>query len=127
MATNGNNIVLMVQDGQNWKAIAATKSDRIQVNGEMIEISSATNPDWQHFLMGRKSWSVNVGWIFTQVADIRKVLLVGTRIKIRIGERTFSAGTGLEGYAWIQTCDCGATINSIATGAFVFQGDGPLT
>lgn len=127
MATNGNNIVLMVQDGQTWKAIAATKSDKIQVNGEMIEIASATDEKYRHFKMGRITWAVNVGWLFTQVADLRKVLLVGTRVKLRIGASTFSSSTGLEGYAYVQQCECGATVNSLATGAFVLQGDGPLT
>ena len=93
----------------------------------MIEISDATDAKWRHFRMGKMTWALNVGWLFTQVADIRKVLLVGTRVKVRIGERTFSASTGLEGYAYIQQCDCGATIDSLATGAFVLQGDGPLT
>lgn len=127
MATIGNNIIIQVQDGQTWKAIAATKSDRIQVDGELIEINNPDNGQWRKFVMGRNTWMVNVGFIFTQVSDIRKVLLVGTRVKLRIGGTTFSASSGLEGYAWVKTCDCGATINSIATGALVLQGDGALT
>ncbi len=127
MAVLGNNIVVLVQNGQNWEAIAATKSDRIQVNGEMIEINDPDSGQWRKFLMGKLSWVVNVGWLVTQVADLRKVLLVGTRIKIHIGERTWAAGTGLEGYAWVQQCECGATEGSLSQGTFVFQGDGALT
>lgn len=127
MATNGNNIVLSVQSGTSWVAIAATKSDKIQMNGEMIEIADANDEKYRHYKMGRLSWALNIGWLFTQVADLRKVLLVGTRVKVRIGASTWSASTGLEGYAYIQQCECGATINSLATGAFVLQGDGPLT
>lgn len=127
MAVNGRNIVIMVQNGQNWEAIAATKSDRIQVNGEMIEINNPDSGQWRGFLMGKLSWALSIGWLFTQVADIRKVLLVGTRVKVRIGASTWSASTGLEGYAYIQACDCGATIDNLATGSFVFQGDGALT
>lgn len=127
MAVNGNNIVIMVQNGQNWEAIAATKSDRIQVNGEMIEINDPDSGKWRKFLMGKLSWALNIGWLVTQAADLRKVLLVGSRVKVRMGQSTFSASTGLEGYAYIQQCECGATINSLATGAFVLQGDGALT
>lgn len=127
MAVLGNNIVIMVQNGQNWEAIAATKSDRIQVNGEMIEINDPDSGQWRKFLMGKLSWALNIGWLVTQAADLRKVLLVGSRVKVRIGQSTFSASTGLEGYAYIQQCECGATINSLATGAFVLQGDGALT
>ena len=127
MAVNGNNIVIMVQNGQNWEAIAATKSDRIQVNGEMIEINDPDSGQWRKFLMGKLSWALSIGWLVTQAADLRKVLMVGSRVKVRIGQSTFSASTGLEGYAYIQQCECGATINSLATGAFVLQGDGALT
>lgn len=127
MAVLGNNIVILVQNGQNWEAIAATKSDRIQVNGEMIEINDPDSGQWRKFLMGKLSWALNIGWLVTQAADLRKVLLVGSRVKVRIGQSTFSASTGLEGYAYIQQCECGATINSLATGAFVLQGDGALT
>lgn len=117
----------MVQNGQNWEAIAATKSDRIQVNGEMIEINDPDSGQWRKSLMGKLSWALSIGWLVTQAADLRKVLLVGSRVKVRIGQSTFSASTGLEGYAYIQQCECGATINSLATGAFVLQGDGALT
>ena len=117
----------MVQNGQNWEAIAATKSDRIQVNGEMIEINDPDSGQWRKFLMGKLSWALSIGWLVTQAADLRKVLLVGSRVKVRIGQSTVSASTGLEGYAYIQQCECGATINSLATGAFVLQGDGALT
>lgn len=127
MATTGNNIVVSVQSGTSWVAIAATKSDKIQVNGELLEIASATDAQWRHFKFGRMSWALNIGWLVTQVADIRKVLLVGTRVKVHIGGSTWAASSGLEGYAWVQQCECGATINSLATGAFVLQGDGPLT
>lgn len=127
MAVLGNRIVIMVQNGQNWEAIAATKSDRIQVNGEMIEINDPDSGQWRKFLMGKLSWALSIGWLVTQAADLRKVLLVGSRVKVRIGQSTFSASTGLEGYAYIQQCECGATINSLATGAFVLQGDGALT
>lgn len=127
MAVLGNSIVIMVQNGQNWEAIAATKSDRIQVNGEMIEINDPDSGQWRKFLMGKLSWALSIGWLVTQAADLRKVLLVGSRVKVRIGQSTFSASTGLEGYAYIQQCECGATINSLATGAFVLQGDGALT
>lgn len=127
MAVRGNNIVILVQNGQAWNAIAATKSDKINVNGEMIEISDASDAKWRHFIMGKQTWALNVGWLFTEIADLRKVLLVGTRVKLHIGPSTWSASSGLEGYAWVQQCECGATIDNLATGAFVLQGDGPLT
>lgn len=127
MAINGKSIVFLVQNGQNWEPIAATKSDRIQVNGELIEINDPDSGKWRKYLMGKISWVLQTGWLVTQVADLRKVLKVGTRVKVRIGSSTWSANTGLEGYAWVQACDISAIDKSLTTGAFAFQGDGELT
>ena len=79
---NGNNIIVYQQNGTSWTAIAATQSDELQVEGETIEISSATDSDWVHRIAGRKNWSLNVNWLVTEVADIRKVLTVNTRVKV---------------------------------------------
>ena len=129
MATNGNNIIVFVSsnNGSSWTAVAGTKSDDIQVDGEMIEVSSATQADWRDFVAGRKTWSITTSWLLSGVGDVRKVLDVGTKVKIRIGARTFAASTGLEGFAFVKTCKVSATKNNIAHGQFVFQGTGSLT
>lgn len=127
MAQNGNNIIVYQQSGNDWVAIAATKSDEINVDAETIEIASATEQDWKRCVAGRKSWSLNVGWIVSEVADIRKVLTVGTRVKLRIGARTFAAASGLEGYAIVHTCKITMTRGNISNGSFSFVGDGGLT
>ena len=51
----------------------------------------------------------------------------GDSVKIRIGGRTFSSGSGLEGFALIRTAKVTATRGSLANGSFAFIGDGPLT
>lgn len=124
---NGNNIIIYKQNGQNWAAVGATKSNSLKVDGEDIEISSATDADWKHYIAGRKGWSLTIGFLVTEVADIRKVLTVNTRVKIRIGGRTFAAATGLEGYALIKSCDMSLTRNALAQGSMQLIGDGPLT
>jgi predicted secreted protein len=126
---NGNNIIVYTSsnNGSSWTAIAATKSDKLQVSGETIEISSATDADWQHIIAGRKSWGLNVNWLVTQVADVRKALAVNTRVKIRIGGRSFAAASGLEGYAIITQCEMAFTRGTLATGSLQMKGDGPLT
>ena len=116
-----------MQNGQNWAAVGATKSDSLKVDGEDIEISSATDADWKHFIAGRMSWSLTIGFLVTQVADVRKVLTVNTRVKIRIGGRSFAAASGLEGYAIIKSCDMSLTRNALAQGSMQLLGDGPLT
>ena len=73
MAQNGNNIIVYTStdNGSHWAAVAGTKSDEIQVDGETIEISSATDAEWKHHIAGRKSWSLQTSWLVTAVADIR--------------------------------------------------------
>lgn len=129
MAQNGNNIIVYTStnNGTSWTAMGATKSDKLQVSGETIEISSATDADWQHIISGRKSWNLNVSWLVTQVADVRKVLQVGTRVKVRIGARTYSGSSGVEGFAIITQNELAFTRGSLATGSLQMRGDGPLT
>lgn len=128
MALNGNNIIVFVSsnNGNSWTAVAGTKTDEIQVDGEMIEVSSPTVSDWREFVAGRKTWSITTSWLLSGVGDVRKVLDVGTKVKIRIGARTLVAGTGLEGFAFVKTCKITAQKNSLAHGQFVFQGTGSL-
>jgi len=127
----GNNIIVFTSsdNGANWTAIAATRSDEIQVDGEMIPIASSAqaDKDWQRVICGKKSWTLQTSRLVTALTDIRKVLDVGTRVKIRICGRTYSASSAMEGYAIVKTCKLSAPINNIANGSTVFHGDGALT
>jgi predicted secreted protein len=123
MAINGNNIIVY----SNGTAIAGTKSDTISVSGSLIEIASPSDGAWEHFIAGRKNWSLNVGWLVSTAPDIRKVLQVGTRVQLKIKGRGDSDANGLTGYTIMQTADISAIRGSLATGSFKFKGDGPLT
>ena len=127
MAQNGNNIIVQTYNGSSWVAIAATKSDELQAEADMIEKASATQQSWKEYIPGRKGWSLNVSWLVSQVADIRKVLQVGTRVQLRIGSRSNPAWTNVTGYAYVKTCKVTMTRGNIATGSFSFIGDGALS
>lgn len=132
MMENGNNIVVYVEGPANtWTAIACTRSDEIQVEGDTIEIASdsATDQEWKRNIMGRKSWSLNVSWLVSEAADIEKVLMVGTRVRLHIGARGgYSGGTGgMTGYAWIRTAKVTNTRGALSNGSFQFIGDGALS
>ena len=127
MAQNGNNIIVQTQNGSSWVAIAATKSDELQAEADMIEKASATQQSWKEYIPGRKGWSLNVSWLVSQVADIQKVLQVGTRVQLRIGSRSNPAWSNVTGYAYIKTCKVTMTRGNIATGSFSFIGDGALS
>lgn len=126
---NGNNIIVYQQTGSGWTPIAATKSDRLQVGADTIEVASEDEQDWVRRIAGRKSWQLTTNWLVTEVADIEKVLTVGTRVRLHIGARggyTGAAG-GLTGYAIVKNCDVTMTRGSLAAGGFTFEGDGGLS
>ena len=123
MAVLGNNIIVYM----NGQAIAGTKSDEIQVDSETIEIASETDQDWVHVLAGRKSWSLNVGWLVLANQDVRKVLLAGSVVTIKIKGRGESDSSGLQGAAILKTVKITATRGNLAQGSFAFIGNGPLT
>ena len=122
MAVLGNNIIVYM----NGQAIAGTKSDEIQVDSDTIEIASETDQDWVHLLAGRKSWSLNVGWLVLANQDVRKVLLAGSVVTIKIKARGESDSSGLQGAAILKTVKVTAVRGNLANGSFAFVGNGPL-
>lgn len=123
MAIQGNNIIVLM----NGQAIAGTKSDEIQVDSETIEIASATDQGWTHYISGRKSWSLTVGWLVLANQDVRKVLLAGSVVTIKIKARGESDSSGVSGSAILKTVKITATRGNLAQGSFAFVGNGPLT
>ena len=122
MAVLGNNIIVYM----NGTAIAGTKSDELQVDCETIEIASATDQAWTHLIAGRKSWSLNVGWLVLANQDVRKVLLSGSVVTIKIKARGESDSSGLQGAAILKTVKITAVRGNLANGSFAFVGNGPL-
>lgn len=122
MAVLGNNIIVFM----NGQAIAGTKSDEIQVDSETIEIASATDQAWVHLIAGRKSWSLTVGWLVLANQDVRKVLLAGSVVTIKIKGRGDSDSNGVTGSAILKTVKVTATRGNLAQGSFAFVGNGPL-
>jgi predicted secreted protein len=123
MAIQGNNIIVLM----NGTAIAGTKSDELQVDCETIEIASSTDQGWTHYLAGRKSWSLTVGWLVLANTDVRKALLVGSSVTIKFKGRNATDANGLQGSAIIKTCKITAIRGNLAQGSFTFAGNGPLT
>ena len=122
MAVLGNNIIVYM----NGQAVAGTKSDEIQVDTDTIEVASATDQDWVHRIAGRKSWSLNVGWLVLVDQDVRNVLLAGSVVTIRIEGRGASDSNGVSGSAILKTVKITATRGNLAQGSFAFVGNGPL-
>jgi len=123
MAVLGNNILVYM----NGTAIAGTKSDELHVDSDTIPVASATDQDWEHAIAGRKKWGLNVGWLVLANADVRKVLLAGSTVTIKIKGRGAADSSGVTGSAILKTCKISAVRGNLATGSFAFVGNGPLT
>jgi predicted secreted protein len=108
-------------------AIAGTRSDEIQTECETIPIASATNSDWVHKIAGRKSWSLNVGFLVLTDSDVRKLLLTGSTVTLKIKGRNATDANGVTGSAIIRTCKITAVESNLTSGSFSFEGSGPLT
>ena len=128
MAINGNNIIIK-KDGT---AIAATKTNEITVDCEVIEISSSSSGSWRSSIAGRKEWSVTTNFLIRSEADIKNrlyensQLTVGQTYSLTICTNATSGATHLTGNAILKTYKVTATRGNLCTGSFVFVGVGPL-
>lgn len=117
----GNDIIVIL----NGDAIAATKSDELQVGCETIPISSRSNGDWTDVIAGRKSWSLTTGFLIAnQVKFFDGIDMVGMYVILRIKHRTGT--TWYEGTALCTQFRVTATRGNLVQGSFAFQGKGPL-
>lgn len=123
MAILGNNIIVYM----NGTAIAGTRSDEIQVECKTFDISSGTDQDWTHLLAGRKSWSLTAGFLVLANTDVRKLLLTGTKVTLKIKGRNESDSNGITGQAILRIGKMTFSRGTLAQGSFQFAGDGPLT
>lgn len=128
---NGNAIIITATSGGN-QIIAAAKSGEIQTECGTIEIASSAQSDWEwnNFIKGRKSWSVTVSYLVTNVANIRKMLNVGETYTLSIYQRGMPPSGGnpnLTGSAILTTCKQTYTRGNLIGGTFVFKGTGSLT
>lgn len=119
----GNDIIVIL----NGQAIAATKSDEIQVGCETIPISSPSDGAWTAAIAGRKSWAITVGFL---VANVEKVFssinMVGNTFELAIQHKHSSGSNYMWGYAICTTFKVTATKGNLVQGSFAFQGTGPL-
>jgi len=125
MAVNGSNIIVCIGS----QPIAATRSNELEVENEIIEISSPNSGAWRDFLAGRKEWSINTDFLVTDEGDTAdRVLTVGSVVELYI-RKTGTNGTDdvyLSGEAICTKCKITARRSGIISGSFVFRGKGVL-
>lgn len=124
MTELGNNLIVTWNDGGNQTVIAGTKTNELQCDGEQLEVCSATDEQWKHFLAGRKTWSVNVSFLLlADGIDIKAALKVNNTYTLYFRKRS---GGGVYGSAILKSFKASAPINGLSNGSFVFQGTGAL-
>lgn len=128
MATNGNNIIIKL----GGTAIAATKSNEITVESELLEISSPTIGQWRSYIAGRKEWSINTSFLVTSPSDVasrlyvNNALTVGQTYTLTICMNDNTGTVYLTGSAILKTYKVTATRGNLMTGSFGFVGVGAL-
>lgn len=130
----GNRIIIK----SNGTTIAASKSNEIHTECEVIEIASLTNAQWREFITGRKQWSLNLTFLVTalkpanigtNVPDPRNPLSIGSTYTIVIQQNaqgTEQAIT-LSGTAICRDCRITSTVGNLSNGTIILQGTGALT
>ena len=125
MALNGNNIFISL-DGTNTP-FAGTKSNEIQTESGIIEVSSPDTGEWEDCLAGRKKWSFTVNFLVGNPDDIANLLMAGNTYNIGLYSRSENSPIlRLSGKAICQSSKITATKGNLTQGSFSFRGKGPL-
>ena len=122
-AINGNNIFVTL----GCTIIAGTRSNEIQTDCDMIEISNPNSGDWRQYMAGRKDWSVQTSFLVTNVTNIRQLLNIGTSYNLVFRDRNSTSGASVSGTAILKTCKISSVRGNLVTGSFAFQGTGALS
>ena len=122
-AINGNNILIYL----GGTAIAGTKSNEIQTDCDMIEVTNPSSGAWRQYVAGRKEWTVQTSFLVTAVTNIRQLLNVGTSYTVVFKDRASTSGASVTGTAILKTCKISAIRGNLVTGSFSFQGTAGLS
>lgn len=123
MAVNGNDILVLM----NGTAVAHARTSEIQVDGEVIEISSPSQGQWREFIAGRKEWSVKLDYLVFFNTNMKRLVTVGTTVTLMIKGRNASDSYGLTGRAIITAAAQTYTRGKLIAGSFTFSGASALT
>ena len=136
MATNGNAILVYYGDVTPTNLIAGMKSNEMQTECDLQEVSSPGDGDWKHYKKGRKSGSIQVGYLVAADTSamgvsggngIRDLLLAGESYTLVFKKRGANDSAGVSGSYILKTCKINSVIGNLVTGSFHFVLNGALT
>ena len=115
----------------NGTAIAGAKACRINVKVGTNDVSSPTDGQWEHSIVGLKSWSVSTNHlvVYSESTDtpIKDAIgKVGSTYTLTFECSDLSSDT-MSGDAHCVSFDVTAQKGSLMQGSFEFKGTGPLS
>ena len=129
MIIHGKDIIIMA----GGTAIAAAKSCEIQVQTDMLEVSSPTTGKARTFIPGRYTWTLTTSHLLigstgntTPVRTFIRRAIVNNTVTIVIKDNDYTNDT-LTGTAICNTARITATRGNLAQGSLAWQGSGELT
>lgn len=133
MILQGKNLIVKA----NGEVIAAAKSCTLNIDCEIIKVSSPTDGQWEHIIAGMKSWSVSTTHLLKMERMIDRPLHgyldpIGQSftLQLELNDITiegFPVTEILTGSAICRSSQITATKSNLMQGSFKFQGNGPLT
>lgn len=137
----GNDLILMYDVDGKWKAIAFGTTCEIDINAEVIEVSSPDTGKWVKVKKRKLSWSVSTAHLMGNVKktpDLLDMLQSDEAIKICIGsveahpnqidhtEYALDGRYAITGYAQIVRATITARKGDMVTISAELRGDGAL-
>ena len=78
MFIKGKDVILKI----GGTAIAAAKSCDVNIQADLIKVSSPTDGGWEHSIAGRKSWSASCSHLVTSITN--SLAMVGSQVTLRM-------------------------------------------
>ena len=120
MAINGRYIMIY----RGGSLIAGTRSNDVETECDIKEISSPQSSVWRSYKSGRKGWRVTVNYLVPNVGNLQDLLAVGNSYTLQFRDKN---GNGVSGTAICTNCKITATIGNLVQGSFQFIGNGVLS
>ena len=132
MAQNGNDLIVYY----GTTAIARTKSNDVQVDAELIEVSSPLTGLWENYITGRKSGTISVSYLVVGDSSaigvsggngVRDLLQAGNSFTLKFKPRGAADSAGVSGTFILRTVKITAQRGALVQGSFQFKLNGELS
>jgi len=127
---NGNAILVY----NNTSLVGGMKSNDVQTDCDLQEISSPTQGAWKAYIKGRKSGDIQIGYLLLSNSalgvsgetGVRDLLQVGNTFTLVFKERNAADSAGVKGTYILKTCKISSIQGNLVSGSFHFVLSGAL-